>query len=327
MRSSRSSNDSSISTSAIESIMEKLKNNRNRASTKTNYYSVWRSFNNFFVKLDRKPETWEERLNLFVAYLVDSSKKSTTIRSYISAIKAVLLEDGEQINENHFLLNSLTCACILKNDKVCTHLPIKQNLLNLMVANVGNVFQDEQPYLYILYKALMITAYYSLFRVGELTFSPHILKTKDVHIGKNKKKLMFVLHSSKTHGKDSKPQIIKINGEEYDVTGKKIVGNITKNQFCPFHILKNYVEIRKCRQNDNEQYFVFRNREPVTADNFRVVMRKILSHLRLDSSLYVTHSYRAGHAVQMVENDGISVETARKLGRWKRNAIYTYLRM
>ena len=55
-----------------------------------------------------------------------------------------------------------------------------------------------------------MTAYYGLFRIGELTFSEHAVRAKDVHVGTNKKKMLFVLHSSKTHDKGSKPQLIKV---------------------------------------------------------------------------------------------------------------------
>ena len=53
--------------------------------------------------------------------------------------------------------------------------------------------------------------YFGMFRIGEMTESQHVVKAKDVHIGINKDKLMFVLHSSKMHGKGTKPQIVKIN--------------------------------------------------------------------------------------------------------------------
>ena len=105
---------SSISTAVIQDIADKLKTQQYRGSTKTNYYFVWRKFNEFFVKSDVKPATWEERLILFVGYLIDKQLKSTTIRCYISAIKAVLREDGETLNENTYLLKSLTKACQLK---------------------------------------------------------------------------------------------------------------------------------------------------------------------------------------------------------------------
>ena len=94
-----------------------------------------------------------------------------------------------------------------------------------------------------------------MFRIGELTQSQHVVKTKDVHIGLNKDKLMFVLHSSKTHGKGNKPQIIKI-----DSVGKLAKGNQSpSNTLCPFTLLKNYVSIRGKYQNNEEQFFVFRD--------------------------------------------------------------------
>ena len=63
----------------------------------------------------------------------------------------------------------------------------------------------------ILYRAIFLTAYYGLFRIGELTDSAHAVKAEDVHVGVNKDKPMFVLHTSKTHNRGSKPQIIKIS--------------------------------------------------------------------------------------------------------------------
>ena len=52
-----------------------------------------------------------------------------------------------------------------------------------------------------LYQVLIITTYYGMFRIGEVTLSDHVVKARDVHIALNKPKLLFVLHSSKTHTK------------------------------------------------------------------------------------------------------------------------------
>ena len=80
------SSNTSILTAAVERIVEKLKLERVRDMTWQNYYTVWKSFNSFFIKLDIKPNNWEDRLTLFVGYLVGKRRKSNTIRSYISAI-------------------------------------------------------------------------------------------------------------------------------------------------------------------------------------------------------------------------------------------------
>ena len=324
MKTSQGSNVSSsstISTSAMESIVMKLKNERNRSSTRKNYYGIWKTFNQFFVKLDRKPDSWEERLILFVGFLIEDGKKSSTVKSYVSAVKGVLREDGTEINEDRFLLNSLTRACKYHNDKVRTRLPIKKGLLQLIIQSVPQVFEAEQPYLVCLYRALFVTTYFGLFRVGEMTESTHVVRAKDVHIGKNKSKIMFVLHTSKTHWSDMKPQIIKISASDDDKDEIQL-GNI---MMCPFSLLTEYMQLRSKRASDEEQFFVFKDRTPVTAYNFRSILRKTLTILGLDSSLYGTQSIRSGRSVDLLAQ-GFSVETIRKIGRWESSAIYTYLK-
>ena len=46
-------------------------------------------------------------------------------------------------------------------------------------------------------------------RVGEVTKSDHVAKAKDIHLAKNKDKLMIKLYTSKTHSRAMRPQTIK----------------------------------------------------------------------------------------------------------------------
>ena len=304
----------------MQNIVDKLKNEQNRSSTKANYYSIWKKFNLFFIQLDIKPDSWEERLILFVGYLIDKRRKSSTIRSYISAIKSVLKQDGEDLKENVYLLKSLTKACKLKNDKVHTQLPIRKNLLKLIVDNVHKIFKSPQEYLVKMYQALFITAYYGLFRIGELTFSQHAIKAKDVHIGVNKNKLMFILHSSKTHWYDTKPQIVKISEEQRRNKQSK-----TLELHCPFLTLKEYVAARGKRSQDTEQFFVFRDGTPVLPKHARWILRNILTYLGLEHSLYNFHGMRGGRATDLAEM-GVDLGTIKILGRWKSSAVFAYLK-
>ena len=104
-----------------------------RQSTKKNYYTIWKSFNEFYLKLDRKPDTWEHRINLFAAHLIHNNRKAATVKSYISAIKAVLSDINIVVNEDKYLLQSLTKACKLQNDQVTIRLPIHKDMLNLVL--------------------------------------------------------------------------------------------------------------------------------------------------------------------------------------------------
>ena len=125
-----SSGSSSIYTAAIQDIIARLKTLNHHDSTKVNYYAIWKQFNEFFIRLDHKPDTWEECLILFVGFLVDKDLKSNTIKCYISAIKAVLKDDGKTLDEDTYLLKSLTKACSLRNDRVYTRLPVKNQYCN-----------------------------------------------------------------------------------------------------------------------------------------------------------------------------------------------------
>ena len=179
---------------------------RVRSTTMKDYSSAWKMFNNFFLKLDIKPHKWEDRIILFVAYLIKcKGVQSQMSHSYISALRNVLLDDGFELNKNKFLLSSLTKACHFKNDtSVRSRLPIQKNLLHeLILFTENHFFQQNQPYLAILYKTIFLTAYYGLFRVSDitLTHSNHTVQVTDTHLGQNKKKILFVLRSSKMHGK------------------------------------------------------------------------------------------------------------------------------
>ena len=188
-----------------------LRANRHQSSTKENYYRVWKLFNSFFIWLDDKPGNWEDHIHVFAGYLIHQNKKSATVKSYVSAIKAVLANNDIEVNEDCYLLGSLTRACRITKDKLVVRLPIQKQLLNSLLRILEAYFADiGQLYLKEMYLALFSTAYYGLFRIGELTQSQHTVKACDVHIADNKEKMLFVLHSSKTHGLGDKPQMIKI---------------------------------------------------------------------------------------------------------------------
>ena len=135
--------------------------------------------------MDVKPINWEDRLTLFVGYLVHGKKRASTIRSYICAIKAVLLDGGIDLNEDKFLLSSLTKACKLVNDQeVRTRRPIHKGILEVILCSVDQHYHN-QPFLAALYKALYTTSYFGLLRVNKLTAGAHAVKARDVKIGEN----------------------------------------------------------------------------------------------------------------------------------------------
>ena len=212
---SSTTESSRISTATIQAIVDSLKSERYRDSTRQTYYRIWKLFNKFFIRLDDKPDTWENRLVLFTSFLINNQLKLTTVRMYISAIRGVLQENDVELPEDQYLLSSLTKACKVKNDKLITRLPIGKGLLNLLINEVKCHFQHRgQNYLAILYASMLAAGYYGLLRIGELTKGPHVILAANMHIGINKNKLLFILRSSKTHNKGSKPQMVKTSRKQ-----------------------------------------------------------------------------------------------------------------
>ena len=118
--SSVSSLSSRLSVEYIKSVLVKLQNKQTRDSTAKNYLCIWRHLNQFLIKLDTKDVnmSWEQKTALFGAYLVDNGVQSTTLKSYFSAIKHVLKQDGYEWNDKKALLSSLVRGCKLQNDAV-----------------------------------------------------------------------------------------------------------------------------------------------------------------------------------------------------------------
>ena len=152
------SDTSKISSVEMNLILESLQAMQNRESTRKNYYSIWKQFNAFILRLDYVPNEWEEWVSLFGAYLTSKGTQSSTIRSYVSAIKHILKVDKYEWDDNKVLLSAITRACKIKNDVLRTRLPIHIGLLEMLLFEVNREFQD-QPYLRCLYLAMFIIAY------------------------------------------------------------------------------------------------------------------------------------------------------------------------
>ena len=309
-------------------ILEQLQHGNLKESTRKVYHGVWTKFNKFIIRLDYIPESWEFRTYLFCAYLIwEEELKSSTVKSYISAIKDVLKKDGYPWNDRTFVLNAITKTCKAKNDIVKNRLPINKNLLETVIFEAKRTF-SEQYYLEIMYSTAFLISYYGLFRIGEITDSQHAIKAINVHKGNNKNKILIFLYSSKTHGRESRPQEVKIIGGDYlqvkDDTDKSMFLFKEKRLFCPVQYLYQYLEIRPKLKNNNENLFVFSDRTPLKAHHFRNTLRHLLKNLKLKEKLYDTHSFRIGRATDM-EKANVDIEKIKKLGRWKSDAVYNYL--
>ena len=250
---------------------------------------------------------------LFVAYLIDQGKQSSTIKSYVSAMKAVLAEANIKPNENTYLLNALTRANRLVNDRMVLKMPIHKDLLNIILKKVKSRFLNEgQLHLSILYTTMLATAYYGLFRISELAMSQHSVKACDIHIGENKRKMFFILRSSKTHGPNDPPQIITITSMDPDSQPAIQLEEVDLS-LCPFNLLQQYIDYRPRYKLITEPFFIYRDHSGVPPGNMRAVLKVALTTVNYDPKYFGFYQLRSGRAMDLMKL-GLSVETIKKLG-------------
>ena len=311
------SDTTSISSGEVQNLIEALKCNSGQPTTLKKYHGIWNTFNKFLIKLDYVPPSWEERLVYYVAYCVHCGMQSSTIKSYISAIKHVLRVDGYEWQDDSTLLPVLIRSCRLKNDQFKTRLPIGKGLLDTLLFQIERYYDDKQPFLEITYKTIFLLAYYGMMRVGELVTGDHPVLAKDIHVANSKRKLLILLHTSKTHGRGNRPQKIKIS-ENRNKHGRL-------RNFCPFETTSMYLELRGAYHDINEKLFLFRDNQPVTPAHVRRMLRLLLRSIGLNDKLYGTHSFRIGRATDLSKK-GLNIEKIKRIGRWRLNAVYNYLR-
>ena len=195
-----------------------------------------------------------------------------------------------------------------------TRLPIYKDFLHLILDELDKWAAEEgQLYLRIMYSAFFVSAYYGLLRIGEVAQGPHVILADDVRIGVNKRKLLYILRSSKTHDAGTGPQMVKISG------------TTAEPKYCPYTIVDRYLNRRPHAVSELEQFFVISDGSPVTPDQARNFLRTLIKRIGLWAELYNFHSFRSGRCGDLLKY-GVSVETIKKIGRWKSNAIFKYFK-
>ena len=260
-----SSESSRISTRSVQLIINKLIGQSTRSSTSKSYLNIWRQFNKFVINLDTKHSCWKDRVQLFIGYKIYQGMQSSTVKTYISAIKKTLIDDGYQWDDQKVILGSLTKACKLVNDKVFTRLPIQFGLLEMMLCELQRVFGDSgQHYIQHLYRTMFALSYYGMMKISEVAKSDHVLKARNVPAAANKEKLKIILYTSKTHGIGMRPQKIEITSNSSEKSG-----SYAKRYFCPLAITNYFMTLRGGYESDDEQFFIFHDDTPVTPNHTR----------------------------------------------------------
>lgn len=273
-------------------------------------------------------EFTNQRVALFIAYMHKKRYEKDTIRVYISGIKYILRNILHvDVDDNSFKFTALVKAARYKNNKVALRMPIKLNLLNRILDEIEHLpkLLENQPYLVALYRAMYVSAYYGLLRIGEMT-GKHAVQAKNMHIAKNKMKVQIRLWTSKTLKWGSWPDDIRIDGlHDCKLCYPALKGKSTE-RYCPVHILDTFNKIRE-RTVGTKHFFVYRSGISVSPHAFRNTLKAVLRKIGLAKIVdrYNGHSFRSGRASDL-KKLGFSLADIRYIGRWKSNCVLKYLK-
>ena len=134
--------------------------------------------------------------------------------------------------------------------------------------------------------------YYGMLRISEVASGSegsHPVLARDIHIGNNKNKILFLLRTSKTHWQGSKPQMVKISSTE--PKSSKHYKSLT---FCPFDLLRKFAIRWGPYKTDDEPFFIFADGSPILQKHVRTCLRTILKESGFNPLVYGLHSLRTG---------------------------------
>ena len=279
-------------------------------STRKNHHSHWTKFSAFLRKRGLSPATAERKHTLrFLEYLVHSKLHPNTIKNYLYSLRSVRKRLNLPLtNFYHHTITDWLKGLDRTVSKPARAKPyIKRKHLRKILLAAGN---HKEPRLI---KAFVSLAFHSMLRLSNLVVKHR--KRVDIkrnllrkHVTIKKHKIVISLPWSKTLQELTNSTVICVPA--------------THDQYCPVRLLSNYVNNTVFRKND--PLFKFKNHTFVSRSAIRSILYKVHTSCNLFTN-NLAHSYRRGGAI-MYYRKGVPLEEIKRLGTWKSDAIFVYIK-
>ena len=284
-------------------------------STRATYTVGFRRFKAFCTKHNVPPLPASKLTVTYFAVSLSRSLSPSTIRVYISATRAAHREIGlpDPTHHNHQLTLVLRGIRRQHNPNTSRRRePITPPLLARMVRYIRNSARLS-PLDRRMLSAAFTLAFHGFLRVSEFTMPPHTrfnprLHPSTSHVELHRRYYTFYLPHSKTD------QLHR--GYTIRLTGA------TPVTMCPVRHMRAYLRTRPSMQGP---LFTFSDGRPLTRHLCLHYLRSSLRYLGRNPEDFNTHSFRIG-AATTAAHKGASEATIQHLGRWRSNAVKTYIR-
>ena len=285
------------------------------SSTRGTYTIGFRRFTRFCTHYNVNPLPASKLTVTYFAVSLSRSLSPSTIRVYISAVRAAHQQNGlpDPTHQNHQL--TLVLRGIRRRHLPNTSRrrePITTRLLTHMVRHIRHSAAlsslDRQ-----MLAAAFTLAFHGFLRVGEFTMPPHTrfnlrFHPSTSHVELHRRYYTFHIPRSKTdqlhHG-----HTIRLS-------------RTTPATICPVRHMRTYLETRPPTPG---ALFTFSDGRPLTRRLCLHHLRSSLKHSGHNPEDYNTHSFRIG-AATTAAHEGASESTIQHLGRWRSNAVRAYIR-
>ena len=248
-----------------------------------------------------------EQILVYISYLHLLGRSPATITTYTSAIGYVHKINSHTDPTSNYLVQKTLATINRIYGSSDSRLPITQMVLQQLLFAIDNTI-SIQYHRYLL-KAMFITAFYGLFRIGELTIQKSgvvSLMFEDIQINSNSIKLSIRNFKNNT------------SNHTFDIEIFRQIG--TKH--CPYDILKDYLSLRG---NSPGPLFCLPDLSHVSRSFFTKHLKQCLQFSGFDPRLYLSHSFRIGGASYLA-SIGCTDLQIKILGRWKSDSFIRYIR-
>ena len=276
-------------------------------NTRTGYNSAIRRYLSFIASYQLQPLPVTETVILrYVAYLNMEGLVSSTIKSYLAAIRAWAISLGLPEPLIWTPRVHLAVKALSNSHSPRQPLPITYHTLSAMLS----ILSPSRDHLII--ASALTLQYFGCLRASELcsNLSQALVPTRSdislYHDAAGALVMSYRCHSSKTSPR-----------------GFTVHLGCSGMPACAPCIMQHYLSLHPLLPSD--QLFQFTSGLPLTYNIYNSIIKDLIKSLGLDPALYSSHSLRAGAATQ-AHRSGLDPASIKRLGRWKSQAYLAYLR-
>lgn len=278
-------------------------------NTLQNYKRSWNTFINFLLTKNI-PLVFpfaQHHILSFILHLSQNNLKSSSIRSYLSAIAFMhKLYSFPDPTSSYLISRLLKGNENIQKAPTIKLLPITKHLNHALLSNMSNTLP---PYETILFSSVFSLSYFFCLRSSEVTSSntsSHTLSLDDICIDNSNLSKLTISFKSFKHSLEPVSITYKSNGDKH----------------CPLKYLVNFLSVRG---NLPGPLFLLENKRPLTRNYYSTVIKQCISNLNQNPARYNTHSFRIGRATDLALK-GVPSSFIKSAGRWNSNAYEKYIR-